>query len=187
MNCVYLMIDEKRNGCAFKVGFTSDMDKRYIQYTTHNAGIQCISRIATYGKSKHNVETMIHAEIAKRVEGWNKRSNHEWFMVSYDDPWYSELCERGLLAFTCTKGRKELGGYGKGDKVLAEGAKKVKEVKPVEMLLPYSVDEVAEKHGCPMDWDPEDWFGWPYEDYMRDCMSKYQVPVNIMEWEDKYY
>ena len=35
----------------------------------------------------------------------------EWFKVSYDDPFYTELCEKGLNAFKCGKNRKNYGCF----------------------------------------------------------------------------
>lgn len=114
-NYIYLMKDEKKDFALFKVGFTSDMERRFTHYTTHNPLIECISYIRTYEKSKRFVETMIHQEIRSkgykfitaRIDG----KTTEFFKVSYDDSFYKELNEKGLNAFKFARNRKNLGCY----------------------------------------------------------------------------
>ena len=62
-NNIYLMKDERKDFALFKVGFTSNLEKRFYFYTSHNPLIECISYIRTYEKSKRLVEKMIHQEI----------------------------------------------------------------------------------------------------------------------------
>ena len=116
MNVVYLMMDEKKNYALFKAGFASNLATRVDAYTTHNPEVRCISYVKTMEKSKHQTEKLFHKEIAKR--GYTKvtaviadSKETEWFKVSYDDPFYTQLCELGLCAFKCGKNRKNYGEF----------------------------------------------------------------------------
>jgi hypothetical protein len=117
MNGIYLMKDEKRNYCLFKVGFTSNIDARIKQYTTHNPECECVSIIRTQVKSKRNIEKIFHDEIQKRgyifttavIDG----KTTEWFRVSYNDEFFNQLTTKGLTAFQCGKNRKNYGEYRK--------------------------------------------------------------------------
>ena len=115
MNEIYLMRDEKRNYALIKAGFAKDLDKRIYQYTTHNPLCECISHVKTQEKSGRNIEKMFHDEIVARgyefVSAVIDGKHTEWFKVSYDDPFYTELCEKGLNAFKCGKNRKNYGCF----------------------------------------------------------------------------
>lgn len=115
MNKIYLMKDEKRNFAMFKAGFATNLESRVYAYTTHNPLVECISFMNTRKASKHKTESMFHEEIKRRgykfVEAVIDGKKTEWFIVSYDDPFYTELCEKGLNAFTCGKRRKNQGCY----------------------------------------------------------------------------
>ena len=110
MNAIYLMRDEKRNFCLYKVGYTQDLDKRVNAYTTHNPLVECISFVFTQKRSKREVEKMFHEEIKSmgytfitaEIDG----KMTEWFKVDYTDPLYEALNNKGLNAFKCGKGRK---------------------------------------------------------------------------------
>lgn len=113
MNSLYLMIDEKRSHALVKPGFATNLEKRIYAYTTHNPEVRCISTIRTQVKTKRGVEKLFHQEIVElgyefvtaTIDG--KRT--EWFKVSYDDPFYTELIEKGLNAFKCGRNRKNYG------------------------------------------------------------------------------
>lgn len=115
MNTIYLMKDEKRNYALFKVGFTENLENRIYQYTSHNPEVECISTVNTYQVTHRNVEKLFHQEIEQRgyqfstaiIDG--KRT--EWFRVAYTDPFFGELCSKGLNAFRCGKNRKDNGTY----------------------------------------------------------------------------
>ena len=65
MNKVYLMKDEKRKHCLFKVGFAKDLKSRVHQYTTHNPEVECISFLQTMEKTGRELEKTFHDEIEK--------------------------------------------------------------------------------------------------------------------------
>lgn len=115
MNKIYLMRDEKRNHALFKVGFTKDLDNRFYFYTTHNPEVECISYVNTKESSDRRVEEQFHKEIIARgykmVTAVIDGKKTEWFKVEYTDPFFDELCERGLNAFKCGKNRKNFGCY----------------------------------------------------------------------------
>ena len=115
MNETYLMKDEKRNYALFKAGFAKDLKTRIYAYTTHNPEVQCISHVKTMAKSGKKIEEMFHEEILRRgyemVLATIDGKKTEWFKVNYDDPFYTELCEKGLNAFSCGKRRKNCGNY----------------------------------------------------------------------------
>lgn len=115
MNQLYLMKDEKRNYCLFKVGFAKDLQKRVYQYTTHNPAVECISFLQTMEKTGRKLEKTFHEEIEKmgyefisaNIDG----KQTEWFKVSYEDKFFDELCEKGLNAFKSGKNRKNYGVF----------------------------------------------------------------------------
>lgn len=115
MNNIYLMMDEKRVHALIKPGFARDMAQRMKQYTTHNPEVRCISYVKTMPKSKHSVECLFHRELVERgyerIIGVMNGIETEWFKIEYDDPFYAELCEKGLCAFKCGKGRKNFGEF----------------------------------------------------------------------------
>lgn len=117
MNTVYLIKDEKRNYCLFKVGFTASLEQRIYAYTTANPEVECISTIHTQAKSNRNIEKTFHNEIIKRgyqfVNANIDNKSTEWFKVEYNDPFYMELIEKGLNAFKCGRNRKNYGTYTK--------------------------------------------------------------------------
>lgn len=114
-NKTYLMKDEKRDFCLFKVGFATDMKQRIYAYTTHNPMIECISYVNTLAKSEKKIEEQFHDEILKRgytfINAQIDGKKTEWFKVYYDDPFYNELIEKGLCAFDCGKNRKNQGAF----------------------------------------------------------------------------
>lgn len=115
MNNIYLMKDEKRDYCLFKVGFASDLRIRLYAYTTHNPMVNCISTVKTMEKSKRAVEHQFHEEVRHMgyefVTATIDGKKTEWFAVGYNDPFYAELCTKGLNAFKCGKNRKNHGEY----------------------------------------------------------------------------
>ena len=117
MNYLYLMKDEKRNYCLFKVGFATNLNTRLYAYTTHNPEVQCISTVKTQLSSGRNIEKIFHKEIEKRgyefVSAMIDNKKTEWFKVPYTDPFFGELSAKGLNAFECGKKRKNYGEYHK--------------------------------------------------------------------------
>ena len=97
MNHVYLMKDEKRNYALFKAGFASHMEQRVYAYTTHNPEVVCVSTIRTRETSKRDVEKRFHDEIVAKgyefITAIIDGKKTEWFKVSYDDPFFTELEE----------------------------------------------------------------------------------------------
>ena len=115
MNTIYLIKDEKHDYALFKVGFTTNLKNRVYQYSTHNPEANIISTIKTQSTSKRKVEGLYHNEIEARgymfVISPIDHKSTEWFKVAYDDPFYSELCTKGLNAFKCGANRKNYGEY----------------------------------------------------------------------------
>ena len=115
MNELYLMRDEKKNFALFKVGFATDLNKRIYQYTTHNPLCECISHVRTQERSGRNIEKMFHDEIISRgyelINAIIDGKSTEWFCVSYDDPFYVEICKKELNAFKCGRSRKNYGCF----------------------------------------------------------------------------
>lgn len=58
---------------------------------------------------------MFHAKVVACgytfIKSATISSMTEWFMISYNDPFYAELCGKGLNAFKCGAMRKDLGCY----------------------------------------------------------------------------
>ena len=68
MNTLYLMKDEKRHFCLFKVGFTANHNQRLYAYTTANPYAECISTVHTQERS----ERSLIPSIAKKKTEWFK-------------------------------------------------------------------------------------------------------------------
>ena len=115
MNSLYLMADEKRNYCLFKVGFATDLTTRLYAYTTHNPECRCISTVKTQLASGRDIEKIFHKEIQARgyqfVTAIIDGKKTEWFKVPYSDPFFGELSAKGLNAFKCGKNRKNYGEF----------------------------------------------------------------------------
>ena len=104
---VYLIKEEIRNGTYFKVGFTHNIAERLKQYYTHNPECKLLETIATYRKTKRQLETEIHAEVKAMGFEFKVAPNGtmtEWFFV----PQYceKEFERKGLKQFKACKGRK---------------------------------------------------------------------------------
>ena len=156
MNNVYLMKDEKRNYCLFKVGFTSDLLARMKTYASHNPEAECISVVKTQARSQRFVEKLFHEELKKKgysfVYSTMNGNKTEWFKVSYEDDFYTELCEKGLNAFKCGKNRKNHGDYNS-----AKGGTKV----PPKANK--TMQAVMEKYGDKYDYTVIDDSGWGWD------------------------
>lgn len=106
---IYFIKCEVRNGSYFKVGFTTDLDRRMEQYYTAMPTIELLECIATYSKTKHSLETAIHNEIRQMGYefvgmGEDKRKGREWFFVDIEHE--REFEAKGLAQFKACKGRK---------------------------------------------------------------------------------
>ena len=104
---IYLVKSEVRHGTFFKVGFTSNLDNRMRFYATHNPNIQLVETVVTYKKTKHNLETEIHNEIAKMGYTFHTVEINniltEWFFVPIEKE--KEFEENGLAQFKACKNR----------------------------------------------------------------------------------
>ena len=113
MNKLYLMKDEKRKYCLFKIGFAKDLQKRVYQYTTHNPAVECISFLQTMEKTGRALEKTFHKEIEKMgyefISATIDGKQTEWFKVSYEDKFFDKLCEKVLNALKSGKNRKNYG------------------------------------------------------------------------------
>lgn len=104
---VYLIKEEVRNGTYFKIGFTHNITERLRQYYTHNPECKLLETIDTYRKTKHQLETEIHAEVKAMGFEFKVAPNGtvtEWFFV----PQYceKEFEHKGLKQFKACQGRK---------------------------------------------------------------------------------
>ena len=104
---IYLVKSEARNGTFFKVGFTSNLDNRMKCYSTHNPNIKLVETVVTYKKTKHNLETEVHNEIAKMGYTFHIVEINdiltEWFFVPIEKE--KEFEEKGLAQFSACKNR----------------------------------------------------------------------------------
>lgn len=108
MNYVYLLKDEKRDYCLFKVGFTKDIEKRMKTYATYNPTTQLINYCQTKEISKCKIEKAFQKEVNKKGFAFVLSNMHtltEWFAVPYNSEFYNELCTKGLGAFKNGKNR----------------------------------------------------------------------------------
>lgn len=103
---VYLVKTEVRNGSYFKVGFTSNLDRRINHYLTHNPNCELLEIVQTYHKTKHQLESEIHRELVNKCFDFKVEPNGvktEWFFVPMDKE--KEFQEKGLSQFDCCKNR----------------------------------------------------------------------------------
>lgn len=108
MNYVYLLKDEKRNYCLFKIGFTKDLEKRLKAYATYNPTVELINFCQTKAIRKHATEKAFHKEVEEKGYGFVSSAfkiRTEWFVVPYDSELYNELSTKGLSAFKNGKNR----------------------------------------------------------------------------------
>lgn len=105
---VYLLKMEGRSAVYYKVGFATDTDKRFKPYGTHNPIVECVEMVATYQKTKHSLETAIHAELKKQGYEFARAAINdiqtEWFSMSYEQA--AEFDKKGLLNFKACQTRK---------------------------------------------------------------------------------
>ena len=97
MNKIYLLKNGDTN--QFKIGFTSDWEKRRRHYITANPSVEFVAYVNTQEKSGRWVETLCHEEI-KKIGGrfvYVHGSKTEWF--EFD----GEFCFEML---PCCKNRK---------------------------------------------------------------------------------
>lgn len=111
MNTLYLLIDEKKDFALVKIGFTSNLQMRLKSYSTANPWATLHSVVHTKSHMKHELEKRLHNEITKKgydfVISKNLFTKTEWFKISYDDPFYMEIMEKGFKAFKTTKNHKQ--------------------------------------------------------------------------------
>lgn len=99
---IYLLKDDNK----YKVGFTSNWEKRKSAYVTSNPNAELIS--TSHGNASYKMESEIHNEIlelefefiSSKITG-NKT---EWFIPSKE--FANKLDELGLKAFKVCKNRK---------------------------------------------------------------------------------
>lgn len=105
---IYLIKDEKRNGTYFKVGYATNIERRFSTgYWGHNVGMIPLEIIITYSKTKMQLETAIHEEI--EAMGYEfittpDGKTREWFFVPLGED--IEFEHKGLAQFKACKGRK---------------------------------------------------------------------------------
>ena len=104
---IYLIKQEVRRGTYFKVGFTSNLEKRINNYYGHNAGCIMLECCITYNKTKRELETEIHNEV--KAMGFKfaitpDGKQREWFFVPIDQEQKFE--RKGLSQFKSCKNRK---------------------------------------------------------------------------------
>ena len=107
------MMDEKREYALFKVGYSTDIDKRMYSYTTASPEMRCIDRVETYAKTHTELDKQIKTELRQR--GFLRTASAidgkltEWFRVPYDSDFYQELTTKGLRTFKACDKRKTYG------------------------------------------------------------------------------
>ena len=106
---IYLLKQEARHGVYYKIGFASNLEKRFRQYSPHNAEVYCLESIVTYGKTKRQLERALHAELKKKGYKFDKAkingSQTEFFFVPYGEE-ADRFEAKGLAQFKACKGRK---------------------------------------------------------------------------------
>lgn len=99
---VYMIRQEVRNGSLFKVGFSSDFEKRQQAYTSYIPTYEVIDTVKTYAKTKRQLENAIHKEI--RAYGFEFINSTEWFFVPLE---LEEVVKsEGLKMFKACENRK---------------------------------------------------------------------------------
>ena len=104
---IYLIKQEARTGTYFKVGFTTNLEKRIGNYYGHNPNAIMLEFCLTYNKTQRELETEIHNEILNKGYEFittpdGKR--REWFFVPMDKE--QEFEQAGLSQFKSCKNRK---------------------------------------------------------------------------------
>lgn len=99
---IYMIRQEIRNGSLFKVGYTTDFEKRQQAYIGYIPTYEVIDTVKTYAKTKRRLEKAIHKEI--RAYGFEFINNTEWFYVPIDLE--NEVIGKGLKLFKACENRK---------------------------------------------------------------------------------
>lgn len=108
---VYLIKSEARNGSYYKIGYTSNMNRRILAYITHNANAQLLETVQTYKCTKHQLEKALHSEIIAKgyefktttIQAFGIAIRTEWFFV--DIAHEAEFEASGLKQFKACKNR----------------------------------------------------------------------------------
>lgn len=106
---IYLLSSAADNGGKwFKVGYTTNLDKRLKNYITDNPSFHLVETIETYRKTKMQLESQLHKEILKKGFQFQIKMGieTEWFHVPEEQLKEFELL--GLRQFKCCQGRKIL-------------------------------------------------------------------------------
>jgi len=105
---IYLISEQVKDGYNFKIGFTSNLDKRMLAYSTHNPNAELLETVMTYGKTKNALEKAVHAELKAKgytfLQSKITGAKTEWFFLptAQAEIFRSE----GLAQFKVCKGRK---------------------------------------------------------------------------------
>ena len=106
---IYLVKDFRFFYTDYKIGFAKNVEQRRKQYATCNSRAQFLEAIATYGKTKHQLENALHKELKEL--GYDFITNElgiqtEWISLPFWKAWKFERL--GLAQFKSCKGRKIL-------------------------------------------------------------------------------
>lgn len=104
---IYLIKQEARKGTYFKVGFTTNLEKRIGNYYGHNPNAIMLEFCLTYSKTQRELETEIHNEILHKGFEFVTTPDgktREWFFVPMDKE--QEFEQSGLSQFKSCKNRK---------------------------------------------------------------------------------
>ena len=103
---IYLIKSEARHGTYFKVGFATNVEKRMVNYGTHNPNVKLLEFCVTYDKTKHQLEKAIHEEIKAKGFQFSETFGvtREWFFVPMEQE--QEFEHQGLKQFKACKNRK---------------------------------------------------------------------------------
>lgn len=101
---IYLM----QSGTFFKVGFTSNLEKRIKAYATHNPQAKLLAYAITYAPTKRALESEIHKELKNMGFQFHKsaltQTESEWFEPNED---FRKVLEtQKLKAFKACRNRK---------------------------------------------------------------------------------
>lgn len=101
----------------YKIGFTSNLRNRLLNYTTDNPSYMLLQTVEVYDKTKRHLEAELHNEIkqygfkfqAKTI--FNRDVITEWFEVKTDSEFYKMIENEGLAIFNNCKQRKSIKWY----------------------------------------------------------------------------
>lgn len=104
MPYIYLLKDEHKDYCLFKIGYAVNIENRMKQYSTHNPTTECIDTMEVVNAKteklyQNYITSLGYSFLFSKVSN----GKTEWFKIDYNDPNYNRLSTLGFKSITLPK------------------------------------------------------------------------------------